>query len=157
PGIAFTVGSVWARDLDDGQVEPSGLFDMHVLPPADAHSMLFCIGSLPDLVRMRLSRRIRELQFGPIFAGLSRFASMGRGRLIETAVALQASQQIDGQSATPAPEPVAIIAAVKENQQACPKQRHEPLQLFKSNLNICCIGSNTLLIYHSGPAAWFFG
>src|SRR5882762_4717553 len=89
PGITFAIASMWATYLDDGQVKPSGLFDVHVLPPADAHRMLFCIGSIPDMVRIRLSRRIRELEFGPIFARLSRFVSMGRGGLIKTAVALQ--------------------------------------------------------------------
>src|ERR1700730_1083446 len=96
PGIPFAVGSMWPTYLDDGQVKPSGLFDMHVLPPADAHRMFFPIRSIPALVRMRLRGRIRELQFGPIFAWLSRFASVGRGRLIKAAVALQSSQQING-------------------------------------------------------------
>src|SRR4051794_21775110 len=118
PGIAFAIGCMWARDLDDGQVEPSGLFDMHVLPPADAHRMAFLIGSMPALVRMRLRARIRELQFSSIFAWLSGFASVRRRWLIKAAIALESAQQVDRQSATSAPQPVAIIASVKQNQQA---------------------------------------
>src|SRR5713226_4201902 len=117
PGIAFAVGSVWATDLNDGQIEPPCIFHMHVLPPADAHRMPFCIRSIPCVIRTLVRGRITEFEFCPIKPWSSAFACVRGGWLIKAAVALEPAQQVDRQSATSAPQPVAIIASVKQNQQ----------------------------------------
>src|SRR5260370_35297090 len=135
PGIALAVGSMWATHLDDGQVEPSSFFDMHVLPPADAYRMSFPIRSIPAVIRTLLRGRITEFEFCPIEPWSSSFACVRGSWLIKAAVALQSSQQIDRQAATLPPDPVAIIAAGKQNQQAFRKKRDELQPLVKTNLN----------------------
>src|SRR5713226_815156 len=74
PRIAFAVGSVRATDLDDGQVEPSGLFNVHLCPPADLHRTFFLIGSLPTVIRALVSGRITQFEFCPIEGWPSAFA-----------------------------------------------------------------------------------
>jgi len=151
--IALTVGSLWSDDLDDSQIEPPCIFHVHMLPPANMHRMPFHIISIPCFIWTLLRGKIIKFQFCPVEPWSSLFACVRRGWLIKALVAFQPSQSIEWQSTQLTPE--GYIASVKQDQRTLRKLWHDLLSLFKSDLNICFIGRNTLLIYNEGPTTRF--
>src|SRR5215469_4792355 len=98
---------------NDCESQPSCVFGMHVLPPADLDGMTFCIRSLPRFIWIRLRGRLIQFEFGSILAGLSGCACVGWSWSIKHLVALESDQSIDGQSAELTPQPEAHIAPIK--------------------------------------------
>src|SRR5437868_11460006 len=95
--------------------------------------MTLCIGSRPDFIGIGLGRRLIQFESGPVFAGLSRLARVGRGWPIKDLVTLESDQGIDGQSTELTPQPQADIATIKQDQRTPPpKFGHEFLELLQS-------------------------
>ena len=150
--ITLFVGRMRPHDPHNGHFQPASLFDMHTLPAGDFHWTTFGIRAFPHAIWLAMRRGIFGLQFGPIFAWAPFLARWSRSRSIQTAIAFETTQYTHIQRATPAPQPVRIIASVQHHNGVFGQMGHQPSELSLRYLNGGGVRCHPLLIQDVRPA-----
>src|SRR5579859_5068264 len=122
-GVALRVFGMRTHNTNDGELKPTRIFHMQLVPPEDLNRTPLGVFSLKAAIGSAIGRRIANLQAIPIFSRGPTRSCWRRSWPVKSTLAFETAKHVRFEATALTPKPVAIIATVQSHNRLCWQER----------------------------------